>query len=167
MQEGNDMSVVVALITGALAFVGALFGNFLAFDLNATAKRREVRREQIERFADLIGEDQTWLGDYRTELLFREGPEGTPAHFDRAYGIYALYFADELKGCDNSSYRSATCLCHRNRRGFFGAPSARAGSKGSAKAGARFGGDKKESNRTVDAVSGGEIRMLQSSEQCR
>ena len=91
------MSTWIPILTGLLAFVGAIAGHFVAFDLNTAARRREVRRAQIERLAEFVSEDRTWLRDYRNEALFGLG-KFAPGHapFDRAKAIYMLYFRPEL-----------------------------------------------------------------------
>ncbi len=97
------MSVWIPILTGLLAFVGAIAGHFVAFDLNSAAKRREVRRTQIERFAEFISEDQTWMNNYRNEALFGQGnfqPGTSPR--DKAFAVYRIYFAAELANTMNA-----------------------------------------------------------------
>ena len=91
------MSALTVIFTGLLAFVGAILGHFVAFDLNAAARRRETRRAQAERLGQLLAEDITWTSTYRRQQLFGPGaaPEGSP--FDQAHAIYVLYFANEIK----------------------------------------------------------------------
>src|SRR6267143_4474125 len=91
------MSSWIPVLTGLLAFVGAILGHFVAFDLNTAAKRRDVRRTQIDRFAELVSEDETWMDEFRVEALFKEGDfaRGTEPS-DKARAIYVLYFGKEL-----------------------------------------------------------------------
>lgn len=92
------MSAWIPILTGLLAFVGAIAGHFVAFNLNAAAKRRDVRRAQIERFAEFISEDQTSMDKYRQQALYGKidyfQTETAPA--DSAFAIYMLYFSTEL-----------------------------------------------------------------------
>jgi hypothetical protein len=91
------MSAWIPLLTGLLAFIGVLLGHYVHFVFGATAKRREVRRLQIERFAELISEDLTWMDTYRRNLLFGEGKiDGGTEPNDKAFAIYALYFWSDL-----------------------------------------------------------------------
>jgi hypothetical protein len=93
----SDWSVWIPIFTGLLAFVGAVAGHFVAFDLNAAAKRRDVRRAQIERYAEFISEDQTYMDHYKQETLFGTiNFEKETAPRDKAYAIFMLYFATEL-----------------------------------------------------------------------
>lgn len=92
------MSVLVALLSGVLAFLGAVVGHFVAFDLNSNAKRRDVRRTQIERMAEFLSEDVSWTDTYSKALVF--GEERTAkdaAPYDKAFAIYVLYFGSELR----------------------------------------------------------------------
>jgi len=91
------MSIWIAVLTGLFAFGGVVAGHFVAFDLNAAAKRRDLRRAHKERFAELISEDLTWLEDCRRELLYGYGKSVSgSAPYDKAYAIYRLYFGSEL-----------------------------------------------------------------------
>jgi hypothetical protein len=94
------MSVLIALLTGVLAFVGVLLGHFVSSDLNAVHKRRDIRRAQLERLGEFISEDRTWMSNYRREMAFgaAESPSAV-APFDRARAIYHLYFHKELEAC--------------------------------------------------------------------
>jgi hypothetical protein len=90
-------SLGVALLSGILAFFGAIVGHFVAFDLNTKGKRRDVRRGHIERFAEHLSEDETWLDRYRQESLFLEGKKPIDtAPYDKAFALYLLYFGVEL-----------------------------------------------------------------------
>jgi hypothetical protein len=89
------MSSWLPVITGFLAFLGAIAGHFVAFDLNAAAKRRDVRRSQIERLAEFISEDQTWMDNFRQIALFGDGEFQTSTEpSDKAFAIYTLYFGE-------------------------------------------------------------------------
>lgn len=94
----SDWSVWIPIFTGLLAFVGAIIGHFVAFDLNSAAKRREVRRAQIERYAEFMSEDQTWMARYQHETLFGQVDfQKDTAPHDRALAIFMLYFVTELE----------------------------------------------------------------------
>lgn len=86
----------IPLATGILAFLGSMGGHFISFNLNSKSRQREVRRTQIEKFAEYISEDQTWMNQYRQEACFRNGKfSDTTAPKDKAYAIYHLYFSQE------------------------------------------------------------------------
>jgi hypothetical protein len=91
------LSVWIPIFTGLMALLGAVAGHFLAFELSAAAKRREVIRAQIERFAELVSEDVTWMHKYRIALLFEEGQAWDASPYDKAYAVCMLYFADKLR----------------------------------------------------------------------
>lgn len=91
------MDVLIALLTGALAFIGAVFGHFVAFDLNTAAKRRDIIRNHIERYAELISKDEAWLSDYKNALLFGKGKSSTSdAPHSEAYALFIMYFQSRL-----------------------------------------------------------------------
>jgi hypothetical protein len=88
------MSAVLAAI---FAFIGSLTGHFIANYFDAARKRHEVRRAQIEKFAEALTEDRHWLELRQHDYVFGEtGAEEKTTPYDRAWAVYLLYFKSEL-----------------------------------------------------------------------
>jgi len=91
------MTLETAIIVGLFAFIGTVIGHLVSFKLNATAKRHEVRRSQIERLAEFLSEDNTWTRNYgRAAMWGSESPPSDTSPYDRAFAIYVLYFPGEM-----------------------------------------------------------------------
>lgn len=87
----------IALFSGLLAFFGAIVGHLVAFDLSTLAKRRDIRRTHIERFAEYLSEDVPWMEQYFRETLFLAGGyPATEGPYEKAFALYILYFGEEL-----------------------------------------------------------------------
>lgn len=88
----------IPILTGMLAFAGVIAGHIVSFNLNSAGKRRDVRRAQLDRFAEFVSEDESCIEAFRTEALWGEGHfrEGELEPSDRARAVMALYFRNEL-----------------------------------------------------------------------
>jgi len=90
------MTFISSLVVALFALAGSVLGHFLANDLDSARKRRDVRREKIEQFADLMVKGTDWFDQRCIEATTRGNMSLTGDPFHLARAIAEMYFAGEL-----------------------------------------------------------------------